>query len=251
MKTYLSSGMGINSVAMQLLMLDEGWDFEAVFVDHGCDWPETYEYLEMFQGWLKDNGHRQITVIRPELFRNKVRGKEIKKTYNNLYEYAWDAHLVPVRVMRWCTQHFKVDPLRKYLKTPCFNCLGFAMEEAHRAHMKCRDGEELRYPLLEYELSRDDCIAYIKKHGLPVPVKSGCWFCPFMRIQDFKRLRIEHPDLYCKAKALEDRSVARQIESGRERINYLKDPNKPLDVIVNEAQGELFEEYKPPCYCAR
>jgi 3'-phosphoadenosine 5'-phosphosulfate sulfotransferase (PAPS reductase)/FAD synthetase len=28
--------------------MDEGIDFEAVFVDHGGDWPETYEYVEMF-----------------------------------------------------------------------------------------------------------------------------------------------------------------------------------------------------------
>lgn len=49
MKKYLSFGGGVNSVAMMLMLLDQKDDFEAIFVDHGTDWPETYEYFEMFQ----------------------------------------------------------------------------------------------------------------------------------------------------------------------------------------------------------
>jgi len=97
-------------------------------------------------------------------------------------------------------------------------------------------------------MDRNDCIKYIEKHELPVPIKSGCLFCLFQRIIDFKKLRMLDPELYCKAKALEDRASDDRIKHGKEPI-YIKD--KPLDIIVNEAQGELFEEYKPPCYCGR
>lgn len=52
MKNYLSFGGGVNSVAMYLIMLDDGMipgdstnGFEAVYVDHGGDWPETLEYV--------------------------------------------------------------------------------------------------------------------------------------------------------------------------------------------------------------
>ena len=61
MNIYLSFGGGVNSVAMYLYALDEGWDFEAVFVDHGTDWPETYEYVEMFKKMYP------VTVLRPDV----------------------------------------------------------------------------------------------------------------------------------------------------------------------------------------
>ena len=37
MRNYLSFGGGVNSTAMLLLLLDEGWEFEAVYVDHGAE----------------------------------------------------------------------------------------------------------------------------------------------------------------------------------------------------------------------
>lgn len=233
MKIYLSFGGGVNSVAEMFLLKDEGWDFEAVYVDHGCDWPETHAYIKM----LQDNGHR-ITIIKPS-----VQG------VSNLYDYCWRYRMVPSRVKRWCTDKFKVRPLIAHFEKPCFNCIAFDTDEAHRAKLKSKDGEEMRFPLLEYGLSRADCKNLIKEHGFPVPIKSGCWFCPFQRVGQWRKLRKDHPDLYCKAKALEDRNVTDRIARGKKPI-YLVG-KKPLDVVVQEAQHELWEDMRPPCYCTR
>lgn len=46
MRIYLSNGMGVNSIAMMLLLLEKEWKFEAIYVDHGCDWPETRQYMQ-------------------------------------------------------------------------------------------------------------------------------------------------------------------------------------------------------------
>jgi hypothetical protein len=78
MKKYLSYGGGVNSTAMYLLMLDQGIEFESVFVHHGTDWPETYQYVAGFQWWLKANGHKPITVLIPIHGGNSV-----------LYDYCW------------------------------------------------------------------------------------------------------------------------------------------------------------------
>ena len=125
MKNYLSFGGGVNSVAMMLLMLDQGQEFEAIFVDHETDWPETYEYFDMFQEWLKDNGHQQITVLKPEYTRKKD-----NKVFNSLYEYCMFRKIVPTPMMRWCTRDFKVKPIYKYVETPCFMNLGIDAGEA-------------------------------------------------------------------------------------------------------------------------
>jgi len=34
------------------------------------------------------------------------------------------------------------------------------------------------YPLMEWGLDREKCKQIIANAGLPVPVKSACWFCP-------------------------------------------------------------------------
>lgn len=121
MRIYLSYGGGVDSTACYLEMTRRGFDFEAVYCDHGCDWPETYEYLEMFQGWLEENGYRKITVIKPPI---------VQGVSNNLYEYSWHYHMVPIRERRWCTDKFKVRPLHRYFKKPCFVCIAFDAGEA-------------------------------------------------------------------------------------------------------------------------
>jgi hypothetical protein len=234
MKNYLSFGGGVNSVAMMLLLLDEGAEFEAVFVDHGCDWPETYEYTDM----LIRAGYK-ITRIRPEY---KKRGI----IWNNLYDFCWNYSMVPLRQQRWCTAEFKVTPLQKYFQKPCFNFLGIAFDESHRAKFSSRNGEELRYPLIEHEKTRKDCFEIISAHGLPAPDKSGCFFCPFQKISEWRKLRKIHQDLFCKAKALENRNNEWRKNKGKLPAYFAK---KPLDAIVQENQLELWEEMRPPCRC--
>jgi len=56
MKKYLSMGFGVNSVAAYLL-----GDFdEAIFVDTGTEYPETYEYIE----WFKEI--YPVTILKPD-----------------------------------------------------------------------------------------------------------------------------------------------------------------------------------------
>ena len=241
MKNYLSFGGGVNSVAMMLYLLDEGWDFEAVFVDHGGDWPETYSYLLMFQGWLKKNNHKPITVLKPDV------GTVEKMRFDNIYDYYHFKKINPIASSRMCTHRFKIDVIQKYYEKPCFNFMGIDYGEAHRATGGIHKNVENRYPLIEAEMNRDDCENYIKNHNLPVPVKSGCYFCPFQRIYDWKELRHKHPDLICKAEQLENRYADRRKKEGKKPLWILK---KPIKVAIEEDQYKLFEidEY-PPCNC--
>lgn len=222
MKNYLSFGGGVNSVAMMLLLLDEGVEFEAVYV-WMPDWPETHEYLLM----LEEKGY-SITVIFPE----------VRHKFSNLIDFCETQKIIPFRQRRWCTSDFKVATLQNYFQKPCFVLLGIDAGEAHRATISSHQGTENRYPLIERDIDRDGCIEIIKAHGLPIPAKSGCWICPFQRISEFKKLRREHPDLFCKAVDLEK-------NSGRLLVK-----TKNLTQIINEPDAYLFEELSyPPCQC--
>lgn len=241
MKHYLSSGMGVNSVALHLLMLREGYDFEAVFVNHGGDWPETYAYLETFQKYLAAEGHRPITILYPDV--NTVE----KKRFSSIYDYYVFKKLIPIRASRQCTDRFKIKVVNKYIEPPCFMHVGIDNDESHRAVISSEKGIEKRYLLVENSIGRDGCKKIITSAGLPVPMKSGCYFCPFQKRSQYKELRRKHPDLFCNTEKMELLSAERRMSNNKKPL-YLNDI--PLKRYINEEQTALFEidEY-PPCQC--
>lgn len=229
MKNYLSFGGGVNSVAMYLYLLDQGVEFEAVFVDTDCEKPSTYRYLEYF---IK---RHPVTIIKPLL--------------GNLYEYCWKYRMVPSVYPAWCSVRFKREPFAKYVKTPCFKLLGIDAGEAKRARMGGEDGIENRFPLIEANMNRILCIRYIKKRGYEVPPKSSCYFCPQQTIAKWKEIRREYPDLFCKAEQLEKRNMEYRESKGKKPM-FLYSNAKPLRVVVDENQTQMFRrDENPPCEC--
>ena len=191
-KQYLSFGAGVNSTALLLLLIDQGEEFETVFVNHGGDYPETYEYVE----YLRAEGF-EITEVLPDV-----------EGYSSLYDFCYARQIIPFRRFRWCSDKFKVLPFINYIEIPCTCYLGFDMDEQHRADRRKIKRKKERdmiyeYPLITAEMSRDDCVKSIAAHGLKVPPKSGCFFCPFMKRSEIRDMYLYRPDLYEKAKALE------------------------------------------------
>jgi len=232
MKNYLSFGGGVNSVALYLYLLDNNIDFEAVFVDHGTDWPETYEYVEMFRKKYP------LTILKPN-----VTG------YDNLYEYCWHYSMVPSFKFRWCTSKFKVKVLHTYYKSPAFIMLGIDFAEQKRAKINSDKGFENRFPLIEAEIDREGCKDIIRSHKLPIPIKSGCFICPFQKAHQWKELRRYHPGLFCKAVELEKRQMVSREAQGKKPFN-LSISKASLQSIVDENQRQLFKEDEyPPCNC--
>lgn len=240
MKNYLSFGGGVNSVALYLYLSDQGVDFEAVFVNHGTDWPETYEYFDMFQAWLENKGLKKITELKTDVQGSKT-----------LYDHCWEKRMIPSFMRRWCTSKFKIRILQAYFKPPAFELIGIDADESHRAKINVRKGLESRYPLIEAGIGRNECKKIIADKGLPVPPKSGCYICPFQRVGQWKNLRREHPDLFCKAVNLEKRNIEYRIERGKKPLYLSQNPKAPLKAIVNEDQYALFEQDEyPPCRCS-
>lgn len=234
MKNYLSFGGGVNSTAMYLLMLDQNITFEAIYVDHGADWPETREYVSEF------TRHFPVTILQPNV-----------EGYKNLYSYLKAYSMIPSRRKRWCTEKFKVRVINAYVEKPCFSLIGIDAGESNRAKISTEKGIENRYPLIEYNLDRDGCIGLIKQHGLPVPMKSGCWFCPFQRKAQWITLRKTHPELFCEAQKLEKEQGEERRKKGKGPL-FLYAKDKPIGALINEKQA-VFPGMEtmgfPPCQC--
>jgi len=203
---YLSFGGGVNSTALLLLLTDRCEQFETIFVNHGGDYPVTYEYVD----YLRDEGF-EITEITPNV-----------EGYHTIYDYSIQKQILPSRRFRWCSDKFKIRPINSYIELPCTMFIGFDKGELKRVVDNRLTQITNEYPLVDAGMDRNDCIDIIIEHGLKVPQKSGCWFCPFMHKLEVRELFLNHHDLYNKTVALENNCMKEGF--------YIK--NKPLPEIA-------------------
>lgn len=239
----LSFGAGVNSTALAILLVNEGWRGHIVLSETGTEWPDTYCFMTMFEDtWLKPRG-LSITRLGAEW-----RGKPFSMS---LIERCEQKHAIPLATLRWCTAEYKSKPIERWCKAQNLDnqidaMIGIAADESHRAMSRTR-------PLVDRGIDRDRCIKIIRAEGLDVPRKSGCYICPFQRVSQWKELWERHPELYARAERLEN--VPRK-KPGRT-------PNITLDIsgkttlamrrLAFESQMELFDdeeylEYRP-CQC--
>jgi len=203
MGELLSFGGGVNSTALAILLINEGWQGEIVFADTGAEWPETYEYMDYFETeWLKPRGFG-IVRLHPHRDVKLFTSKAHKHT---LIEYCLEAKMIPLAFRRWCTDRWKIQPLGRYAKQHDLSVtlLGIDAGEAHRGKDKVR-------PLVERGITRQRCQAIIAAEGLQIPPKSNCFFCMFQRESQWRRLWEIHPDLFDLAMRIEENSRRTRI----------------------------------------
>lgn len=225
MKQYLSFGGGVNSTALLLLLTERGEEFETVFVNHGGDYPETYEYVD----YLRDEGFEIIEIIPPAYC-----------GCTTIEEYIYKYKFIPGRFARWCTMHFKVLPFLKYITSPCVAFIGFGHDEKHRAEKRVKKHKlekevTYEYPLIDIQMNRVDCVDLIKSHGFKVPSRSTCYFCPFQTKQEIRELFLNYPKLYEKVVEMET------MCSGGGKY-FMK--SKPLPVIAMAHTPPLTDYFK-------
>lgn len=188
MKTFVNMGLGVNSTAILSLVKLGKLTFENpyfVFADVGAEKPETYEYLKYLQ---------EVSPV-------KVHIVKAKEKEGSLYDYCKKKKILPQRFMRWCTHRWKRNPLEKFRKSKLKEnedfkiIIGIAYDEKERATRWMNDPHSV-FPLIDLQMDRKDCIKVILEAGWEVPVKSGCWFCPFAPLDEFANLKKNNPKLY-------------------------------------------------------
>jgi hypothetical protein len=165
MNKIISFGGGVNSIAMTIMLYKRGEIYPCVFADTMAEHPETYCYMDYFEREFMSKYHQKIVRISPV----------------DTPEYYWDAQknislenyfinkkTCPMTLQKFCSFNFKRHPLCEYAPKP--HVIGFALDEKHRANR-----DEI-YPLITGGVTRQGCIDIIKKEGLKIPRKSGCFF---------------------------------------------------------------------------
>jgi len=201
MSEVISFGGGVNSVAMTIGLVEQGWRGPIVFADTGGEHPETYCYLTYFERHFL--APRGLTLTRLEA----GSAYHSRKARQPLEQYCLEAGIVPLLAVRWCSVEWKRDPLVRWSRAHGreVQLLGIAADEPQRV----RDAATVRYPLVEAGLTRGECRRLIRRAGLDAPRKSGCFFCPGSSLRSWQALYFQHPELYERAIALEDNAGAR------------------------------------------
>jgi hypothetical protein len=194
-RNILSYGGGVNTTALMILLINKKMPLdEAVFADTGAELPETYENVRLAKLYLSRRGI-PLTVVNS---RNGTLLKTCKRR-----------RVIPSQLWRWSTRDYKITPIRAYyrsLGSHIHEYLGIAYDEVERIKPSLDPKVTSDFPLVDEKMTRDDCRRIIEREGFPVPVKSGCYFCPFNTLDRWKYIWEHHGDLYRNALRLEENS---------------------------------------------
>ncbi|MCK5608999.1 hypothetical protein KAR91_44405 [Candidatus Pacearchaeota archaeon] len=236
----LNCGGGVNTGGLLAMACNGELEIDyIIFADTGVEWPETYLWIDKIaKPTAKEIGAEFITV------------KGSAQSFDNLYDFSWHYEMFPIRMNRWCTDKFKARPIHKWIKDKLLNewpedteinqMIGIDAGEAHRA----KEGKvfPITYPLVERGITRKGCKKLIKDQGWPIPIKSGCYLCPFARVGQLKILFQTHPELFEKAQALEEHA-SRYPEFTISRYSLKEIKARINDNTIQTA----LDGYEEPC----
>jgi hypothetical protein len=193
-----------------------------LFGDTGGEKPATYAYLCVARDFLARVGCPDLVV---------VRYRPVRAAYSTLEGQCLHTGTLPSLAYggRSCSVRYKIGPQDRYVRSwrPALECwrrggrvvkaIGFdaGPSDSRRHHHAQDDEHRYWYPLSsEWGMDRDDCVRSIRDAGLPVPMKSACFYCPASKRQEVLWLRDRHPDLLERALAIE-RNAAPNLTSVR------------------------------------
>jgi len=239
----ISLGWGVQSftlAAMVALGELEPVDF-AIHADTTHEFSGTYAHAAKWAPWLEAHGVKVVTV------KNENQRDMINR---------WGGLRIPAytitkkgdgQVHRQCTGDWKIQPVRRYIQSvrnrqPVEQWIGISLDEFQR--MRDSDVKYItnRYPLVERRMTRNDCIAWLERHGLEVPPKSACTFCPFHNTAEWRKIKASPADWQ------EAVTVDRAIRKARPPYDlFVHSSRKPLeevDLRTPEEKGQMsiFDE---------
>jgi hypothetical protein len=213
-------GLGVNSTAMLVEFAARAIRPDLIlFADTGGEKPETYRYLRVIRAFLCRVGFPDVTVVcyRPKravyhtleeqclhtatLPSLAYGGKSCSLKYKRSPQDDLILQRYPEAAMRQAGTRvvralgYDAGERRRVVKA-----IGLDAGEGVRVRWQSRmpqDGQRLSrdqrldrdyfaywYPLYEWGYDRRRCVEVIQAAGLPVPMKSACFYCPASKRQE-------------------------------------------------------------------
>lgn len=203
---------------MLLLMLERGMPIDTVlWADTGMEYPEMYTHLRRLDQLLYQERGIHITVLRhPKGFewlmfdvpqQQKRAIQRRKEAGQSLTGYGW-----PGVKVRWCAGQLKTHLIKKEVnqlkgKYGALHYIGIAADEPERVKDK-------QYPLVEWGITEVQALQICYDRGFDwgglyeIYRRCSCWCCPLQRIDELRKLRRHHPELWERLREMDKRAFA-------------------------------------------
>lgn len=186
---------GKDSSALAVYLKDKIPNMEYFFCDTGAELPETYEYLIRLEIILGT----QIVKL------NSERG------FDHYFEVFRGT--LPSPQMRWCTTNLKIKPIEKWIGTDqAISYVGIRSDESNRkGYISTKKNISSKFPFVEDGIDRAGVLRILDDAGIGLPryyewrTRSGCYFCFYQRKAEWVGLAEQHPDLFARAVAIEQK----------------------------------------------
>lgn len=276
-RNFISLGMGVQSTALYFMssMGELPRVDAAIFVDLGREKRKTYEYLDFLLNWQVKNNGIEISVVRNKnLYQDLLNQENITgERFSSIPAYTKGSDGKVGMLQRQCTNDYKIAQVDAMIRERMgienlrgHNVRvwkGISVDEWDRMKNPGQLWKVHVYPFTGYEVSRDnsmrledDCKCVMRRseievwfqhHGLPIPPKSSCIFCPYQSEYSWAVLKREDPDDFEAACQVDD-AIRDSTRKGIIQPIYLHESAKPLrsiefppdasDIWAGECSGE-------------
>jgi|6_EtaG_2_1085325.scaffolds.fasta_scaffold02603_3 hypothetical protein len=259
----LSLGWGVQSwtlAAMAALGEIPRPDY-AVHADTTHEMAGTYAHAKKWTPWLEEHGVKVRTVTASDTHVLPGWGR---KGYA-VQIPAYTRHLETAargQMQRQCTGHWKIAPLRRFARSIIGKTspgsvemwMGISLDEWHRMKDSRAKYIANRYPLVERRMNRASCVSWLEQHGLDVPTKSACTFCPYHSKGFWRRMKQARSDDWDEAVTVDQNIRSMGKGAGLAYELFVHASRLPLEeaVRIPEDYGAKQMEMDIPCdsgYC--
>jgi hypothetical protein len=210
----------------------------AVFADTQDEAKWTYEHRDIMRAWALDHGMPVLTVTRGRLSADSV---------VRVPAYV-DGPDGPAPLTQNCTRDYKLTPIRQAVRRYMADHgikrataqIGISLDEADRMKPARAKWLTNSYPLVDARLRAYDCAALLREHGLPVPRKSACVFCPWRSDKGWREIAEYDPEGFQRAIAYDERLT-------RERGATVHRSRIPLRLIDFTKQQSFDDGFSNEC----
>ena len=253
----LSLGAGVQSTTLALMaaageigpMPDA-----AIFADTGWEPEPVYRHL----AWLHEPGRLPfpIHIVRSGNIRDGILARRNTSggRYASVPWYTKNPDGSTGIGRRQCTSEYKLSPIMRecrellhverhaYIRKGTVEVwIGISIDEATRMKPARQKWMTNRWPLIEQNLSRSACLAWLKAHGHPEPPKSSCIGCPFHRDAMWIEMRQQRPAEWADAVAV-DAALRQGDARGMRGEEFMHDTRLPLPEAIALVERERREQ---------
>lgn len=212
---------GKDSSALLLLMMEKEMPIDCVlYADTGMEFPEMEAHIAKLDDLLyRERGIHIITLRHPHGF-EWLMFDQPKQRPDCLERRARmgippQGNGWPGAKLRWCTGELKTRLIRKEVnrlkrEKNALHYIGIAADETQR----CKDDTSHRYPLVEWGITETQALQVCYNRGFDfgglyeIYHRASCWCCPLNSMDNLRKIRIHHPELWARLRDMDNRARA-------------------------------------------